>query len=225
MSIMHMPTPPQISMLDLASLITSRICHDIISPVGAIVNGLEIMEDDPSADMKSLAMDLIKKSAEQASIKLQFSRLAFGMAGSMGGGSDSLEEAEKLVRSFMKCTRADLEWNATTSRLPRNTIKLLLNMIVIANDSIPGKGLLSVSVRDNPTTFTVRCTGEKVGLPKRLTQYMLGEELDTTIDVHLVQFVYTGILASTSLMEVSFEVDKPKEMVMTARSIDKSDCL
>ena len=77
-----------IAALDLAALLASRVCHDIISPVGAITNGLEVLEEETGEEMRSFAMDLIKKSARQASAKLQFARLAFGAAGSAGAEID-----------------------------------------------------------------------------------------------------------------------------------------
>src|SRR3954468_16264066 len=66
--------------LDLAALLCSRVCHDVISPVGAIVNGLEVLEDENDPAMHDFALDLIRKSARQASARLQFARLAFGAA-------------------------------------------------------------------------------------------------------------------------------------------------
>ena len=81
--------------LDLAALLCSRVCHDVISPVGAIVNGLEVLEDDSDASMRDFALDLIQKSAKQASARLQFARLAFGAAGSAGASID-LGDAEQV---------------------------------------------------------------------------------------------------------------------------------
>src|ERR1700693_6443312 len=78
-------SPIAIGALDLAALLCSRVCHDLISPVGAIVNGLEVMDEDKDEETKVFALDLIKKSAKQASAKLQFCRLAFGAAGPAGG--------------------------------------------------------------------------------------------------------------------------------------------
>ena len=91
--------PIVISALDLAALLCSRVCHDLISPVGAIVNGIEVMEEDKGEETKAFALDLIKKSALQASAKLQFCRLAFGAAGSAGAQID-LGDAEKAVRGL-----------------------------------------------------------------------------------------------------------------------------
>src|SRR5205085_11681825 len=85
--------------LDLAALLCSPVCHDLISPTGAIVNGLEVLEEDPDAETRSFALDLIKKSAKTASARLQFCRLAFGAAGSAGAKID-LGEAESMARGF-----------------------------------------------------------------------------------------------------------------------------
>src|SRR5436189_5861309 len=70
--------------LELAALLCSRVCHDLISPVGLIVNGLEVLDDNPKPEDRDFALDLIRKSAKTASARLQFCRLAFGAAGSAG---------------------------------------------------------------------------------------------------------------------------------------------
>src|SRR3990172_6069755 len=87
--------------LDLAALVCSRVCHDLISPVGAIVNGLEVLEDDHDQETKDFALELIRKSAEQASARLQFCRLAFGAAGSASASID-LGDAQSVARGFIE---------------------------------------------------------------------------------------------------------------------------
>src|ERR1700741_3701015 len=96
----RMTAPPPIGALDLVALLCSRLWHDLISPVGAIINGLEVMEEDKDEETKTFALDLIKKSAGQASAKLQFCRLAFGAAGSAGAPID-LGGAEKVARGVL----------------------------------------------------------------------------------------------------------------------------
>src|SRR5206468_8314376 len=91
----------ELEALDLAALLCSRVCHDIISPVGAITNGLEVLDEDENQEMKAFAFDLIRKSAANASAKLQFARLAFGAAGSAGAAID-LADAEKVARGYMQ---------------------------------------------------------------------------------------------------------------------------
>src|SRR6476469_10595960 len=95
--------------LDLAALLCSRVCHDVISPVGAIVNGLEVLEDDNDLSMREFALELIGKSARQASARLQFARLAFGAAGSAGASID-LGDAEQVTKAMFTDEKVALSW-------------------------------------------------------------------------------------------------------------------
>src|SRR5438477_1168689 len=103
----RLTAPLMIGALDLAALLSSRLCHDLISPVGAIVNGIEVMEEDKDEETKTFALELIKKSAHQASAKLQFCRLAFGAAGSAGAQID-LGDAEKAARGLIEDAKTTL---------------------------------------------------------------------------------------------------------------------
>src|SRR6202161_3476385 len=110
---------PVIGALDLAALLCSRVCHDLISPVGAIVNGIEVMEEDKDEETKTFALDLIKKSARQASAKLQFCRLAFGAAGSAGAQIE-LGDAERVARGLLEDDKTKIVWNLPRELLPKN---------------------------------------------------------------------------------------------------------
>ena len=118
-----------IEALDLAALLCSRVCHDLISPVGAIVNGLEVLEEEKDETTKEFALDLIKSSAATASKKLQFCRIAFGAAGSAGAQID-LGDAETISRGFLEDEKTKLAWNLPRVLLQKNRVKLLLNMIL-----------------------------------------------------------------------------------------------
>src|SRR5690554_5668611 len=109
--------------LDLAALVASRVCHDIISPVGAMTNGLEVLDEEGNEDMRDFAMDLIRKSARQASAKLQFARLAFGAAGSAGAEID-LGDAQKVAAGFLENEKADLSWEVPRLLMGKNRVKL-----------------------------------------------------------------------------------------------------
>ena len=134
-----------IEALDLAALLCSRVCHDLISPVGAIVNGLEVLEEAKDEETKNFALDLIKKSANTASAKLQFCRIAFGAAGSAGAQID-LGDAETMARGFLEDEKTKLAWNLPRVLLAKNRVKLLLNMLLIAGQAIP-RGGSSRSIR------------------------------------------------------------------------------
>ena len=136
----------ELDALDLAALLCSRVCHDIISPVGAIINGLEVLDEDNSEEMKDFAFDLIRRSARQASAKLQFARLAFGAAGSAGAEID-LADAEKVATGYMEGEKASFSWEAPRVLMPKNLVKLLLNLILLANAAVPRGGSIKVDGR------------------------------------------------------------------------------
>jgi histidine phosphotransferase ChpT len=200
--------------LDLAALLCSRVCHDLISPVGAIVNGLEVMEEDSDAETKAFALDLIKKSAQQASAKLQFCRLAFGAAGSAGAQIDT-GDAEKVARGFIEDGKVKLEWNLARALLPKNTVKLLLNMLVIAGNAIPRGGALLVDPLGEGG-FQVKATGTIARMPPAVPGLLAGTSEAGAIDAHAIQPFYAGLLAKSSGLSLTLTTDG-EAIVLTAR--------
>jgi histidine phosphotransferase ChpT len=185
-----------IGALDLAALLCSRVCHDLISPVGAIVNGIEVMEEDKNEETKTFALDLIKKSAYQASAKLQFCRLAFGAAGSAGAQID-LGDAEKAARGLIEDGKTTLVWNLPRELLAKNRVKLLLNMLLIGTGSISRGGTLTVDPvagGEGVTGFVITASGLNAKLNPTIAELVAGNSAHA-VDAHAIQPVYTGILA------------------------------
>jgi len=188
--------PIAIGALDLAALLCSRVCHDLISPVGAIANGIEVMEEDKDEETRTFALDLIKKSAYQASAKLQFCRLAFGAAGSAGAQID-LGDAEKAARGLIEDGKTTLVWNLPRLLLAKNRVKLLLNMVLIAASSISRGGTLTVdpaSAADVAAGFVVTASGLNAKLNPTTAALLAGSPAHA-VDAHAIQPLYTGILA------------------------------
>lgn len=192
---LSVPTSADIGSLDLAALLCSRVCHDLISPVGAIVNGLEVMEDDNDQETKAFAMDLIKKSVKQASAKLQFCRIAFGAAGSAGAQID-LGDAEKVARGFLEDEKTRMVWNLPRVLLPKNRVKLLLNMLLIAGQSIPRGGQIVVDPigEGEAMSFRISATGGYAKVPQAVPELLAGGT-GGSVDAHAVQPYYTSLLA------------------------------
>jgi histidine phosphotransferase ChpT len=190
-----------LSAADLAALLCSRVCHDIISPVGAINNGLELL-DEGGADED--AMNLIRQSARNASARLQFARIAFGAAGSAGMLIDT-GDAEAVAVAFLKNEKPELTWIGTRALLPKNKVKLLLNLILVANASIPRGGKLTVKLDDLETQprFTLVTSGPMLRVPPKFLELHSGHKPEEPIDAHSVQPYYTLLLAREAGMEVS----------------------
>jgi histidine phosphotransferase ChpT len=202
--------------LDLAALLCSRVCHDVISPVGAIVNGLEVLEDEKDPEMRAIATELIKKSAHTASAKLQFCRLAFGAAGSAGAMIDS-GDAEAVARNLFADDRTKLEWNAPRLLMPKNKVKLMLNMCLIAAAAIPRGGVIKVDVtgEGDATSIAFFSTGPNVRLASGVNQLLGGEPESGSVDAHGIQAFYTGLVARAANLAVTAE-STPEGVRVTA---------
>jgi histidine phosphotransferase ChpT len=155
--------------LELAALLCSRVCHDLISPVGAIVNGLEVLDDNPKPEDRDFALELIRKSAKTASARLQFCRLAFGAAGSSGAQID-LGDAQTMARGQIEDGKTTIAWNLPRLLLPKNRVKLLLNMLIIAQQTIPRGGSLTVDPvgAGEAMGFRVTASGLNARLPQNI---------------------------------------------------------
>ena len=191
--------------LDLAALLCSRVCHDLISPAGAIVNGLEVLEEkDSDEETKTFALDLIKRSARTASARLQFCRLAFGAAGSAGAQID-LGDAQNMAKGHIEDGKITLSWNLPRLLLPKNRVKLLLNMLVIAQQTIPRGGTLKIDpVGEGETmSFRVTASGLNARVPQAIADIVSAPSVPPAADAHAVQPYYTRLLAEACGVKVS----------------------
>ena len=206
--------PIAIGALDLAALLCSRVCHDLISPVGAIVNGVEVFDEDKDEETRTFALDLIKKSARQASAKLQFCRLAFGAAGSAGAQIET-GDAENTARGLIEDDKIKIAWNLPRELRPKNQVKLLLNMLLIAAGAIPRGGSLTVDPVPGGPGFRVTATGLNARVTPTTVELLVGSP-SQAVDAHGIQPYYTGILARECGLAVSAAAEG-EAVVVTAR--------
>jgi len=185
-----------LSSLDLAALLCSRVCHDVISPVGAIINGLEVLDGEEDVEMRAIAMDLIKKSAVSASARLQFCRLAFGAAGSFGALIDT-GDAENVARDIFTNGRTVLQWNSARRMASRNSAKLLLNLCLIAAGAVPRGGVIAVDISgdDNALTMRVEAKGANAKLSHSAADFLTNAVPNEPVDGHSSQLDFTTLLA------------------------------
>ena len=194
----------ELEALDLAALLCSRVCHDIISPVGAIINGLEVLEDESDASMREVALDLIKRSAEGASARLQFCRLAFGAAGSVGASIDT-GDAENVARGLLETEKTALAWRAQRQFLPKNKVKLLLNLSQIAAATIPRGGVVEVDVtgEGDAVSLKVSSKGANARLQAGFADLLSGAA--SKVDAHSIQPYFAGLVAKECGMTIAVE--------------------
>jgi histidine phosphotransferase ChpT len=213
------PPARPIDPLELAALVASRVCHDIISPVGAIVNGLEVLDEEKDEQMREFAQDLVRKSARQASAKLQFSRLAFGASGGAGAEID-MGEAGRCAAALMEREKAKLEWQVTAELLPKAEAKLLMNLLLIALNSVARGGTIHVYAerQDDETVLRVVAEGDRARLPVGVREVIAEGAMPNPLDAHAVQPLYAALLAKEAKMGVT-ATEEPNKVVLGARRV------
>ncbi len=160
---------------DLASLMCSRLCHDLMSPVGALNNGIELMADEQDSEMRDKCLELLGESARASANKLKFFRLAFGAAGGFGDSIDTHEAQTALEGIFGRERRIELGWMVPGDKLPKGAVKLLLNLALLAGDALVRGGRLDVGAEtsDDILELVIRADGPRILLDPMLRETLL----------------------------------------------------
>ncbi|MET3560428.1 histidine phosphotransferase ChpT [Bartonella japonica] len=188
---------------DLAALLCSRICHDLISPVGAIQNAMELYDEGGADDE---VLQLVRWSVASASARLQFARLAFGFSGA-GGGQIDTSSAEQVAQQYMKEEKAILKWESSSLLLPKNEVKLLLNLLLVANATVSRGGEIIVMIlqEENKRFFRFEICGKTLRIPPHFIALYNGEFSEELIDAHTIQFYYTILLSEMTDMKINID--------------------
>lgn len=195
---------------DLAAMLCSRVCHDLINPVGAIGNGLEVLADPAQTEMAPFARDLISNAARQARAKLEFARLAYGASSTAGTDFDT-RECERVARLFFEIEKADLDWQVPLILLPKHKAKLLMNMLLIGAGAVPRGGWVRVTVEGpaGSEAFRVTAKGPRTILPAGAEGLLAGNPSEG-VDARGIQPFYTGVLARMTgmVLKIGLENDE-----------------
>ena len=198
--------------LEFAALLVSRVCHDLVSPIGAVVNGLEVLEDERDAAMRADALKLVGTSASQAAARLQFARVAFGAAGAAGAELD-LNEAGRVMSGLLKGGKIEMTWNAASAHWPKDWAKLLMNSVLLATDSLPrgGKVRVETAAIGAAPSFKIHAAGQNARLLPEVEKALLGEPagpLDgRTVQAYLTHKIARNLNAGLTFIPHEGSVD------------------
>ena len=184
------------SSTDLAALLCSRLCHDMLSPVGALSNGLELLADEKDPKMRQRCFELLEQSARISADKLKFFRLAYGAAGGFGDAVPSQEPHELVAGLASANDRVELQWAVSEPTLPKPAVKVLLNLAAIGLEALVRGGVLAVGaeMRGGATEIAVRAAGPRVAfdgaIGKALDGSLAEDELaGRTAPAHMVRLL------------------------------------
>ena len=183
--------------IDFASFLVSRVCHDLVGPMGAVVNGLEVLEDERDAAMRADALKIVSQSAGQALARLQFLRIAFGAAGSAGAELD-LGEVGRLVSGLLSGSKVRLEWQAARANWPKDWAKRLMNATMLAADCLPRGGVVHVQTSDaaSAPSFTIHASGSHAKVLEEVEKALNGEADHGMVDARGIQPFLTHKIAN-----------------------------
>ena len=172
--------------IEFAALLVSRVCHDLVGPLGAVVNGMEVLEDERDPAMRAEAIKLVTGSADQALARIQFMRIAFGAAGSAGAELD-LGEIGRLTSGLLQGGKVQLAWNAQRLYWPKDWAKLLMNATLLAADCLPRGGLVTVETGSDALapSFLIRAQGTSARVTGEVAEALKGEAVN--VDARHVQ--------------------------------------
>ena len=182
--------------IEFAALLVSRVCHDLVGPLGAVVNGMEVLEDERDPAMREEAIKLVTQSADQALARIQFMRIAFGAAGSAGAELD-LGEIGRLITGLLEGGKIKLEWNVPRLYWGKDWAKLIMNATLLAADCLPRGGVVTAEASSDPATpsFRIRAAGLNARVTDEVAQALRGEALN--VDARHVQPFLTHKLSRT----------------------------
>lgn len=171
------------SQTDLAAMLCSRLCHDMLSPVGALANGLELLAEEQDPQMRAKVVELLEQSARISTDKLKFFRLAFGAAGGFGEAIP-IDEAQSVVNALAQGNkRVTINWAVAEASLPKPAIKVLLNLAQIALDALVRGGTLDIGAerRDGAVEIVARARGERIAFDETIGRALQGDLPDYEI--------------------------------------------
>lgn len=182
--------------IEFAALLVSRVCHDLVGPLGAVVNGMEVLEDERDPAMRADAIKLVTMSADQALARIQFMRIAFGAAGSAGAELD-LSEIGRLVAGLLEGGKVQLVWNVPRIYWAKDWAKLLMNAALLAADCLPRGGTVTVETGSETLApaFHIRAQGLNARVTEETARSLKGEALN--VDARHVQPFLTHKLSRT----------------------------
>lgn len=167
------------SSVDLAAMLCSRLCHDMLSPVGAMANGLELLATETDPDMRANCIELLEQSATISTNKLKFFRLAFGAAGGFGEHVPVEEPKELIDALAADKPNVEINWALSESSLSKPAVKVMLNFAQIALDTLVRGGTMDVGaeLRDGAHELVIRASGDKIAFDE-----VIGAALDGSLD-------------------------------------------
>lgn len=203
----------------LSAFIASYICHDLVSPVSSITNALDLINDPTDPEMREKAGELLHQGAESASVRLQFLRYAFGSMGLSDGAAD-MHEARRITEKFVATHKPSIVWDIQSDHLGFSHVRLMMNLVLIAIESLPRGGVINVRIRNEAAgmTITVSAEGTRARLRDETAAAVRGNEPEGGWTARNVQPLFTRMICDSLDGELSANA-RGEEVIIMAQGL------
>ncbi len=204
---MNQSLPPSLSAVALSQLLVTKLCHDVANPIGAINNGMELLEEDES--MREAAMELIGNSAASAGARIQFYRYIFGML--KGEGIVDMRDKKALVEGFYKGSKIEVVWQSCPETMLQSDCQILCNLLTVAASVLLRGGVVTIDAKaaaeDVLDSLTITVSGTHLKMDEETREALLDHPRhDPT--TKSVQAFYTALLVEEQGGKVTLEINE-----------------
>jgi histidine phosphotransferase ChpT len=193
----------------LTSLVCARLCHDLVGPVSAIGAALDVLEDEDADDMHDDARELLRDSANGAWARLEFTRLAYGAGGSAPMRMD-VDEVKRVVEAMFANSKADIQWTGAGQNLDKASVRILLNLILMAVEALPRGGVVSVEIAPDGSQLRLVCEGKRARISAAAAEALSGSSPEGGFDARTIQPYFAGLLARQAGGHASATADEER---------------
>jgi histidine phosphotransferase ChpT len=200
--------------LRVLELLSARLCHELVSPIGAVNNGVELLAEDDPEFVKD-AVDLIGQSGRKAGRRLQFYRFAYGFSGSAGGTGGP--DARTLAAGLFEDGKVECTWSPEAATLPLDWQKLACNLVLVAAECLPRGGTIVVRpLRNGISGIEVRASGDAVTASPEMRVAIGADAVVDELTSRTVQSYFTARLAEQLGAQLTVALAPGGELALTA---------
>ena len=202
----------------LSAFIASRICHDLVSPVSGVTSALEMLDEPGDSEMDQQFEELLRSSALKAAATIQFLRYAYGSLGLQAGKAD-MHDFKKITENFLAGLKPSIEWDIATDHLSYSHARLLMNLIMMAIDTLPRGGVINARVRNEAAgmTMTVSSRGERVKLKDEAARSVQGIEPEDGWKPDNIQPLFAKMICDSLEGEITAKQGEDVAIIMATQ--------
>ncbi len=208
----------------LATLVASRVCHDLSAAISSVTTALDFLHEPESSPMRQEADKLLKSAGTAGPAKVLFLRYAFGSQGLSNSVAD-LHEAKKITEDYAATHKHSVAWDITAGAVSFAHARLVMQMALLGIDALPRGGVLHISVaEDGPgLAVAVRAAGAKARLTQAVSDGLNGQPPEEGWNARTIQPLFAQLAAESLGGKIGAQQLTDEEIVFQVSGVRGAD--